>query len=111
MKTPLSWKNLTTVAYVLIESPPQKRIHCCETLLALAAGIAGLRLRRRRLHQRVVMDLPLEHLAIHRRERLVEHAARRPADQLGRQRLLPGNDVEHLRQLAVAEYLGALEVG
>src|SRR5262245_7127297 len=111
MKTPLSWKNLTTVAYVLIESPPQKDIHVRETSFPLAAGAARRRLRRRRLHQRMVVDLALEHLAVDRGKRLVENAAPRPAHQLGRQWLLPRHDVQHLGQFAIAQDLGALQVG
>src|SRR5262249_28072094 len=102
MKTPLSWKNLTTVAYVLIAVPPLR------DSFGLAAGLGRRRLLLRQ--QGMVVNLALEHLAVYRRKRLVEDAARRAADQLARQRLLPRDDVQHLRQLAVAENLGALEV-
>src|SRR5215831_6299704 len=107
MNRPLSWKNLTAVSNVLITHSP------VADLTAFAVLKSGL-LRRRgsgRGRHRVVAHLAAEHVAVHRRQRLVEHAAWWAARQVALQRLLPRHDVEHLRQLAVADDLRALDVG
>jgi hypothetical protein len=73
-------------------------------LLALAAAGTGL-------HLRAVVDLAAEDFAVHRRQGFVQHAVHRAACQRAGQRLLPGHDGQHLGQFAVADDLGAVDVG
>src|SRR5471032_969528 len=104
MNRPQSWKNLMAASMEFIWKSTGETGR--EKEWGNSVGDRGCRVGRLggvRLFERLVAHLAPEHVAIDRRERLVDHAHRRPAGEVARQRLLPGHDVEHLGQFAVAD--------
>src|SRR6516225_8983217 len=58
----------------------------------------------------VVPVLALENVTIHRLQHLIEEAVHRLSHEVAQLRALPGNDVEHFGQLAIARDLGLVEL-
>src|SRR4029450_1835039 len=100
MKSPLSWKNLTTVLKAFMTRSPKairsllNSLGCRHRHCARCCG--AVRRRHTRLDHGVVAPLPAEHVAIDRRQRLVQHTVQRAAGQVARPRVLPRHDVEEL---------------
>src|ERR1700683_442194 len=63
---------------------------------------AVARTRLIRLQSPVIAVLALENITINGREDLIEEAIGRPAAQIAQVRVLPRNDIQYLRQLAIA---------
>ena len=70
--------------------------------LALVAGLPASPAAASGCSAVEIAVLPAKHVTVHRRQHLVEQAVGGPAGEVAQVRALPGHDVHHLRQLAVA---------